>query len=601
VAFLATLILCTSLAAQTTTFTYQGNLRDNSALANGNYDFEFALFNLPMGGSQIGMTATRNSVPVNNGIFSVPLDFGAAFPGSPRYLEVRVRLAGQPGFTTLNPREMITSSPHSIRALSASDADFLGGQPPSNFATSGQHSMLEMQVISLLGQVSQLQTELAAATGGTQLWAKNFGNTLNNFGYGVAYDPSGNVVVTGSFQGTINLGGSNFVSGGGFDSFVAKYSGQTGSHIWSKAFGSTVNDEGRGIAVDSNGDVFVTGYFNGTVNFGGTMRTSSGGDDVFLIKLSGTDGSTIFARNFGGTSGDQGNSVTVDANGDPTITGIFRTTADFLGLPLVSAGNTDIFVAKYNGATSSHIWSKGFGGTSFESGNFIAADQDGNVYTTGTFQTSTISFGGSPLMNAGLTDGYYVKLAGSNGAHIWTKGIVGPSQEVGVGVAVDLAGNNYVTGTFASPSINLGGGPLSNAGTATTDNFIAKYDSKGTHLWSKPIGGSSNDNVTGIAASGSGDVFITGSFEVATSLGGPSLNASNTDIFVAKYTGPNGTHIWSRRIGGTDVDVAHAIAVDPAGDPVLTGDFFSATVDLGGGPILNPNGGGDIPIIKLKK
>ena len=120
--FLLVLIAAFSIAAQTTEFTYQGQLQASAAAANGNFDFEFALFDAPFGGSQAGSTQARNGIAVANGIFAVNLDFGPAFPGANRYLEIRVRQSGGGAFTTLSPRQPINSSPYSVKTLTAESA-----------------------------------------------------------------------------------------------------------------------------------------------------------------------------------------------------------------------------------------------------------------------------------------------------------------------------------------------------------------------------------------------------------------------------------------------------------------------------------------------
>ena len=111
---LAIIILTSSVVcAQTTSFTYQGRLRDSGAAANGNYDLQFALFDSASGGTQIGATQTVSAVAVSVGIFSVQLDFGAtAFPGANRFLEIRTRVAGSASFTTLTTT---TNHLHALR------------------------------------------------------------------------------------------------------------------------------------------------------------------------------------------------------------------------------------------------------------------------------------------------------------------------------------------------------------------------------------------------------------------------------------------------------------------------------------------------------
>ena len=119
------LLFCVGLIyAQTTSFNYQGRLTDGATPANGNYDLQFALFDSASGGTQIGTTQTVPTVTVSGGIFSVTLDFGAGiFPGANRWLEISARLSGAAAFTTLSPRQQITSAPYAIRSLNASSAD----------------------------------------------------------------------------------------------------------------------------------------------------------------------------------------------------------------------------------------------------------------------------------------------------------------------------------------------------------------------------------------------------------------------------------------------------------------------------------------------
>ena len=140
-------VLCSiNISAQGTEFTYQGSLKDGANPANGNYDFEFALFDAPFGGSQIGSTLTRNAVAVSTGTFAVNLDFGDQFPGAGRFLEIRVRLTGQGGITILAPRQSIGSSPYGVRsqtaatsdnAANAANAAQLGGIAASQYVLTG--------------------------------------------------------------------------------------------------------------------------------------------------------------------------------------------------------------------------------------------------------------------------------------------------------------------------------------------------------------------------------------------------------------------------------------------------------------------------------
>ena len=121
---LAMLLAATTSFGQTTSFTYQGRIADGGTVANGNYDLQFGLWTSVSGGSQVGTTQSNNAVAVNNGVFTVSLDFGAnAFPGASRFLEIALRPAGVGSLTVLSPRQPITSTPYAIRSLNAVSAD----------------------------------------------------------------------------------------------------------------------------------------------------------------------------------------------------------------------------------------------------------------------------------------------------------------------------------------------------------------------------------------------------------------------------------------------------------------------------------------------
>ncbi len=124
-----------------------------------------------------------------------------------------------------------------------------------------------------------------SGTNGAHQWAKRFGGSSDDVVNKIAVDVNGDVVMTGYFQKTVDFGGGPLSSMGLFDVFVAKYAGTNGAHKWSKRFGSTSNDAGYGISTDSSGNVIATGYFMGSVDFGGGTLTSAGTLDVFVVKL----------------------------------------------------------------------------------------------------------------------------------------------------------------------------------------------------------------------------------------------------------------------------------------------------------------------------
>lgn len=180
---------------------------------------------------------------------------------------------------------------------------------------------------------------------GRHIWSKSFGGEQTDNGYGVATDSSGNVYITGNFSIRSDFGGGWLDSTGIDDIFLAKY-GADGRYLWSKRFGSTSWDSGYGIATDASGNVYLTGDFNGIGYFGGGLLFSSGLSDIFLAKFD-SGGKHVWSKRFGSTNEDTGYGVAVDSSSTVFITGSFRDTVNFGDGSRTSAGKNDIFIAKF--------------------------------------------------------------------------------------------------------------------------------------------------------------------------------------------------------------------------------------------------------------
>ncbi len=439
---------------------------------------------------------------------------------------------------------------------------------------------------------------VAATLACNSTWSMNFGSISGDLGSSVAVDRLGNVLVTGYFQNTINLGGSLLTSAGSGDGFVAKYA-PDGKHLWSRRFGGSLMDLGTHIAVDPDGNVLVVGYFSGTADFGGvTPLTSAGRYDVFIVKYSGVDGSHLWSKRFGSTGDDYGYGVAVDAAGNVVITGSFRGTVDFGGGAFNSQlyGATDAFLAKYS-SSGSHLWSKNFPSTSLDIGQAVAVDTNGNIYLTGFFM-GAIDLGGGNLNDVSTKEDVFVAKFSPAGAHTWSRRLGDTYSDIPNALAVDSAGNVVLTGLFDTQT-DLGGGPL--LATAFTDMFVSKYSGlDGRLVWAKTFGGSGTEQGNGVVVDASDNVIVTGNFENTVDFGSGGLtSAGNFDIFVVKYSGSNGSGIWSKRYGGASSDTGTAVAVDSASNIVPVG-IFSGIVDFGSGAVTSA-GAADIFILKFSQ
>ncbi len=234
---------------------------------------------------------------------------------------------------------------------------------------------------------------------GTVDWAHRAGNIDFDKGNSVAVDKAGFVYVAGSFQDKGDFDGIKPNNSGQIDAFIAKYN-PDGSIGWVKAIGGLTNDEGNGIAIDPTGYLIVTGEFSGTVDFGGTTLSTKGGNyDMFVAKFL-PDGTLVWVRQAGGVNSTIGKSISADASGNIYVTGSLSGTADFGTQTLTTAGGLDAFVAKY-ASDGTFQWAQRAGGQSGDDqGDAITVDRFGNIYCTG-FTRGDADFSGLPSTHIG--------------------------------------------------------------------------------------------------------------------------------------------------------------------------------------------------------
>ena len=382
-------------------------------------------------------------------------------------------------------------------------------------------------VLVVVGWGSSASAWDTTAGNDTNFGSITFGGTDVDQPKDVAVDGSGNVYSTGRFRGTVNFGAGNVTSAGDYDVFVTKLN-SAGAHQWTTTFGSTGTDISYGVAVDGSGNVHITGIFNGTVNFGAGNVTSAGGNDGFVTKLNAA-GAHQWTTTFGGTSQDISYGVAVDGSGNVHITGIFNGTVNFGAGNVTSAGGNDGFVTKLN-AAGAHQWTTTFGSTDTDNGWGVAVDGSGNVHIAGRF-FGTVNFGAGNVTSAGSYDVFVTKLD-SSGAHQWTTTLGGTGNDRAYGVAVDGSGNVYTAGDFTG-TVDFGAGNVTSAGS--DDVFVTKLNSSGVHQWTTTFGGTGVDDSYSVAVDGDSNVYASGSFTGTVDFGaGNVTSAGSSDVFVVK-------------------------------------------------------------------
>jgi hypothetical protein len=367
---------------------------------------------------------------------------------------------------------------------------------------------------------------------------------------------------------------------------------QAQNYEWAATLGGSLADRGQSIITDANGNVYTTGFFEGTADFDpdpsvSRNLSSNGNRDVFIQKLD-ANGSLVWAGNFGGTSNDEGEAIDIDASGNIYIAGYFAGTADFdpgpMTVNLTSNGNTDAFVVKLdsNGVLQ---WARTFGGPNGDEARYIDVDAAGNVYTTGFFFNSGDFDPGSGTVNLTANGkGAFVQKLDSNGNLVWAKSFDGTNGIEARCISVDASGNVYTTGDFrGTVDFDPDTSTFSLSATANIDAFVQKLDTDGNLLWAKNFGGLSNEYAYSIDVDGDGNIYTCGSF-MSTVDFDPGLDTFNLtalgglNMYVSKFSA-SGDFRWAGAFLGPSTSEAYSLHVEPNGNVYTTGTF-SGTVDF---------------------
>ena len=411
-------------------------------------------------------------------------------------------------------------------------------------------------------------------------WSTYLGGSDEDTGIAVSVSDTGHVYVTGHTlsSGWIS-GGFDTSYNGNRDAFVVKLN-PSGSLAWSTYLGGSGEDYGVDVAVDGAGSVYVTGwtYSSGWIS-GGYDTTYGGKGDAYAVKLTRT-GSYVWGTYLGGGSGEAGYGILTDNMGAVYVTGSTTSPGWTSGGYDTTFGGywADGFLVKLS-TDGAHLWSTYLGGSDLDVGRDVALDGTGGVYVTGYTKSAGWTNGGFDTSQNGGYDAFLVKLT-TNGGHTWSTYLGGSSDDYGYGIASDAASALYVTGYTNSSGWTSGGYDTTYNGGQ--DAFVAKLTASGGFAWSTYMGGSSDENGYGIAVDNTG-VYVSGeTYSSGWTSGGfdTSYNGGG-DAFVAKLTATGG-HSWSSYLGGNSGDGGFGIAADGTGGVYLTGYTASSSWTSGG-------------------
>ncbi|MBK5229367.1 MAG: SBBP repeat-containing protein, partial [Actinobacteria bacterium] len=361
--------------------------------------------------------------------------------------------------------------------------------------------------------------------------------------------------------------------------------------VYSTYLGGASDDVGYGIAVDSSGEAYVTGFTNSTKfpTVAPFQGSDAGSTDAFVTKLDRTGSALIYSTYLGGTGHDTGYAIAVDQEGVAYVTGTtsstdFPTQAPFQGS---KAAGADAFVIKLNRTGSTLIYSTYLGGSSDDFGDGIAADPSGAAYVTGSTTSTNFPtqapFQGSNAGSAGSSDAFVTKLNPTGSALVYSTYLGGSDSaaaqgnDAGKGIAVDSSGEVYVTGFTTSMDFPTQV-PFQGSNAGGQDAFVTKLNDKGSGLiYSSYLGGSGSDWGYGIAVE-SRAAYVTGptsSPNFPTQAPFQGSKAGSVDAFVTKLDPTGQTQDYSTYLGGAGAEIGYGIAVDPSGAAYVTGSTSS--------------------------
>lgn len=363
---------------------------------------------------------------------------------------------------------------------------------------------------------------------------------------------------------------------------------------WGISAGGTLHDKTRGLAVDPDGNVLLTGEFTGTATFGEHSATAVGSMDFFVAKVS-PSGGFLWVRTGGGDKIDRGYAIASDHAGNCYVTGHFESaSAEFDHLTIESVGDYDLFVAKYD-PTGKLQWIRSGGGKGYDYGHGIAADKLGNVFVSGAVKGEG-TFASTPLGHAGPGHAFCLSL-NSDGRLKWSRSAEGQGSSSGHGITVDQQGNFYVGGN-ASGNQSFGGQQLT--APSGSDVLVAKFDASGDLVWLHNGFGSASAMIHEITADTAGNVWAAGMFQGELKLDDRTVaNQGRHDLLLTSFDA-SGKRLWTKTAGGKGIDYGLGVATDGQGNSYLTGSF-TGRVEFGGTPHESSTSASDIMIVKYDR
>jgi hypothetical protein len=454
-------------------------------------------------------------------------------------------------------------------------------------------------------EIGEYDRSIALIIDPVLLYSTYLGGSSDEIGYDIALDSTGNIYVTGSTTSTNFPTAGAFQStapGGSLDAFITKLNPAGSALVYSTYLGGSGGDSALAIAVDSAGNACVTGVTTSTTfpTANAVQGTIGGLSDAFVTKLNAAGSALVYSTYLGGSGNESGFAIAVDSAGNAYATGPtgslnFPTANALQGTKGDSSTSiSDVFLTKLNAAGSAFVYSTYLGGSSDEKAQDIVVDSAGSAYIVGvTFSNNFPTANPLQATIKGSLDAFVTKVNAAGSALVYSTYLGGTVTDQANSIAVDSAGNAYVTGATNSDDF-----PTANALQAVkgrfNDAFVTKLNPTGSALvYSTFVGGSDDEFGFGLALDSAGNVYVTGgtkSNDFPTANSFQPAKAGDQDTYVMKLNAAGSALVYSSYLGGTGFDQGYKIALDGSGNAYVCGATLSTNFPTAN-PLRSTNGG----------
>lgn len=429
-------------------------------------------------------------------------------------------------------------------------------------------------LITVEGQIHEITQSCIETCNSSQSfsWAVQAGSSnLSDDAEDLAIDNSGNLYMTGDIQGSANFGNGIILTtpSNAPDIFVSKHN-SAGQILWANNYGNTDQDKGYAINTDSDGNIYVAGYFENTVTFGAYTLTTNVPNDyaAFIIKLN-SSGVVQWAKKIHSSYTGIANDLYIDNNNNIYITGDIW---DYVG-------NVDdhFFIAKYN-TSGSQLFYYNFGtGNYSKTASGITVDSDENILICGRY-TQTITLGSFTLNSlATLDQNGFTTMIDQSGTVIWATALQSPGQggDWLRSINVDTSNNIYTVGVVDSTAIV---GDITIPLSDGSKFIIIKYDTDGNPNWAKASINGFQANRMRIIKSNENDMYVSGGFQTSIQIDSFELASNGSvDAFMFRIDA-SAKIIWMKGFGGTNSESANGLATDVSNNLFVAGGFYGTVV-----------------------